>query len=404
MPYKKYKKNIRSLLINITLSLASLAAILALSELSLRILKRFESSFPIPTANTDNRSFHIILAGGSIAVGEPYDPKINLAKIVSYIYKKGGYKGNFKITLAAKKGYSLDRLMPIIKSALSKRPDAFILIAGTNEFLGTFGSNGECTEASEWIYRHLRFSALYNFLHYRIERYRITKRPDHRKRRLFDSPIVCKDEWEYILSRYKHHLEGLASFLKANMIPSIFIFPASNLKDFDPNRSIYRGKEKDIQLFKKHISCAKRLMAERRYKEAEMHLNRALAIDGRFSEALYAMGEAEMALGRERLALEYFLKAKNEDGFPWRAIEKEKKIMASVARRYGVFFLDSEKAFISASRGFPIGDDYFYDAHHPRIRGYIIMALRAGEALLPYVGRDVSIPSILPEDVLNYFH
>jgi hypothetical protein len=125
------------------------------------------------------------------------------------------------------------------------------------------------------------------------------------------------------------------------------------------------------------IGSPRRGSADRALAEYE----RALAIDGRFAAAHFALGTCLRTLGRWDEARAAFRRASDLDAVPQGIPTRFNDIVRDVARRSGALLVDAEARFEHESPHGIVGNALFADFVHPNIRGHEIIAAAIDETL-----------------------
>lgn len=79
----------------------------------------------------------IVVAGGSSALGVPYDGWLSLGAIIRHELQKAIPSRRFRIETLAEKGATLEAMHKKL-ALLTERPDAIVIFCGHNEFLSRF--------------------------------------------------------------------------------------------------------------------------------------------------------------------------------------------------------------------------------------------------------------------------
>lgn len=361
-----------------------------MAELALRIIKRGADDPEKFWRNERSRSggvpegseIRILGIGESTMLGEPYDPKICIPALVAHYLDRALAPATVTWEVAARKGATIKMLRQDIANALARDPSAAILLAGHNEFLGAFSHDQACAAGDAGIpYRVGRFSLLYRTLHDASQRRRMSTLPVHTERDLFDAPIVCQRQWDEVIETYAREVMSLARHCRARRIPLVLVFPAGNEADFGPNRSVYRSRESSRQRFAESYLMGRRALSSGKLNDALQHFELAREIDPRFAEVRFRAGQALAAMGRLREARTEHHIAKEEDAFPWRALDAQKSALKSAAEREGAVFLDGEELLRSVSPSGLLDAHLFHDMHHPTLQGYNTISIAIAQAI-----------------------
>ena len=148
-----------------------------------------------------------------------------------------------------------------------------------------------------------------------------------------------------VLSHYEASLNAMVDLAAETNARLLFVTPISNLRDFAPFKSENRSGLTPDQLraWKVAFEKGKELARNNRPAEADQQFDAALAIDDRHADLLYRKGQALLALGKDKEARDYLVRARDEDICPLRALTATLETMRKVAGQRGVALLDFER-------------------------------------------------------------
>jgi Flp pilus assembly protein TadD len=163
----------------------------------------------------------------------------------------------------------------------------------------------------------------------------------------------------------------------------VFVTPASNIGDFSPFKSEPSGHLSPLEIDR--VDSLKRMVIkaiyEGNYIEAEVLVIEALKIDARDPDLLYQHGQALRHLGRIDQAHHAFVKSKDEDICPLRALTPVRAIVTDVAVANKTGFVDFVNVVNEQSPDGIAGSELFLDHVHPTIEGNRLLALAIMEAM-----------------------
>lgn len=157
----------------------------------------------------------------------------------------------------------------------------------------------------------------------------------------------------------------------------ILVTPASNIGDFSPFKSepSHHLSTHDISQVDSLKEAANAALEEEDYRRAEGIVREALAIDERDPELLYLHGQALRSLDRIDEARSAFIRSKDEDICPLRALSPVRKMVTDVARTKNTGFVDFASIVRESSPDGIPGSELFLDHVHPTIEGNRLLAL-----------------------------
>jgi hypothetical protein len=359
---------------------------------------------------------HIVVLGGSGALGHPYSPNISIGQVVAWGLGRALPSRTFRADVLAKLGASLtDQHLEL--AAIRQRPAAVVIYAGHNEFTGRFEEerNVDLDEAPSnpalhRLYRLSFASPLCCLMYETLSKNRLDGPPPLMSRhRLIDAPMFTPSERADVVDNFRRRLEAIVAWSeRVGAVPILVIEPGDEA-GYPPNRSLLpafasteeRGwVEERYQAARSAESMGEWGRAEGLYREmtdrqpsfAEGHFRLARVLDrsGRFAEAL-----------------DHYLAARDLDGMPFRCIAAFGDIYRETAARHPKSILVDGPAELRAICPRGIVDGHaMQDGHHASLRGIdaisrsILRELRARGALDWTAG---DVPQIEPADVAEHF-
>jgi tetratricopeptide (TPR) repeat protein len=185
-----------------------------------------------------------------------------------------------------------------------------------------------------------------------------------------------------VLRHYRLSLERMVKIARSGEAEVIFITPASNLKDSSPFKSQYTDglSVEDRRKVEALLARAVESKNDAEWTEALEALDAAVRIELRHAELHYRRGRALYALGRHAEAKAAFIRARDEDVCPLRALSPMRAALSEVARLEESPLVDfiallEEKLRVGAGHTIP-GESYFLDHVHPTIEGHRLLAVQ----------------------------
>jgi tetratricopeptide (TPR) repeat protein len=361
-------------------------------------LKYFnEASFPV---NKPAGALRIFCLGGSTTYGRPFDGRTSFSKWLEGLLKASDPEREVHVINAGGISYASYRIVPLIREILQYHPDLIVLYTGHNEFLerrtyaGLFDQGRHLITVRALLEKLNTYQALKTILTPLLPKPEKRDGGSGRSGKRDGKKSVLKDEVTAILDRsagldlyhrddafsqgvirhFNYNLKTMISLCRNAKVPLILVQPASNLKDFSPFKS-----EHDVRLTaeaKKRVDeklrSAGELLRGNRAAEALTMLGEAIASDPLYAESHYWKGKALLALGRDFEARTSFVKAKDLDVCPLRAISPLEEAVDRIAKKERVpvvpfrDFLNRKTAKNGDKSGVP-GKESFLDHVHPTI-------------------------------------
>jgi tetratricopeptide (TPR) repeat protein len=350
----------------------------------------------------DKGQIRIICLGGSASAGWPHPPEEIYSRYLENVLQKVYPQKKIEVINCSAHGFASYRVRQVFETIIPFEPDAVIVWCGNNEFLEK---------------RNYRTSELKNTL----VRFRNNFRSLQLVRQLFvthrydDTPDVAETFWkkvneealelrtdakqfEKVKEHYEKSLNGIVEEARRNEIRLVLMTVPVNLRDWEPNVSHLGLNKADSSEWLAAFKDGKRNYFASDFAGAINALNQANKIAPVHAETMFWLGRAYESMNDTTSALEYYIRAKDFDYNPFRAISDFNNIIRQLAEdNREVVLLDAEKLLIPyAKKGLP-GFDLFLDYVHPTREGNLViareLAARISEADLFSTGR-VAAPGL----------
>lgn len=331
-----------------------------------------QASFPVKKGPDTIRVFCF---GGSTTYGHPFDGRTAFPRWLEDLLKGTSPEKNFEVINAAGISYASYRIVPLIREALQYSPDLIVISDAHNEFLErrtysgllaqgrgllTFRSFLEQMHTYQALKRIL--APLLPALRHRPEADATAKTPHGAspgpapgtvKGRRTGKPILQQEvttildrsagldlyhrDEEFskgVVQHFVYNLRAMITLCRNARVPVILVEPVSNLKDFSPFKSEHRPDltASEKAEYKARLDRAKDLLEKNQYEQSLDLIDAAIAKDPLYAEAYYYKGRILLGLGRVTEARDNFIKARDLDVCPLRAISAIEDQFDKVAR------------------------------------------------------------------------
>ncbi|MBI5240141.1 MAG: hypothetical protein HY926_06690 [Elusimicrobia bacterium] len=313
-------------------------------------------------------SFAVYVLGESTAYGEPFAPRISFPRILELMFRERLRGRRLEVVTLARPGSDTEAQYWLLLRELALRPrrDGVILVyAGINESY----PEEPPSRADRLADRSLLLSRLLAL------------------RRGRGGPGLGLD--------YEHRLARVLRLARGCGVPVVLSTLAGNLRDFQPDVS--RGLLGDparAARFERALRCEARGL----WRQAAA-LYEGLDLDvGRDPGLMHRRARCLLELGQVEPARELFQRAADEGGTK-RPTTCQDQAIRRLAARFGTGLADTRAAFAAAApQGLP-GYDLFFDAHHPNLRGYLVLAESFARELGRVLGEPVARPDLSEAEV-----
>jgi hypothetical protein len=332
-------------------------------------------------------TIHVVVIGGSSALGEPYRPWLSMGQILTWQLQRAMPVKRFELTILARLGACLEDMHRALRD-LHRRPDVLVIYSGHNEFVARYEEERDIALDERPPSRLL--SALYDAslsspfcrLTYRVvSRNRLDGAPPAVSRhRLIDPPQCSPSEYAEVRGDFARRLEAIVGYCERIACLPLLVIPPSNEGGLDPSRSVLPPG----------VGRAEReAVAQRMLVAGEAGPGRATAIYAEilarhpgFAEAHFRLARLLRAAGRVTEANRHYIAARDADGLPIRCPTDFQDAYREVARRHPrAILIDGPTVLRESSPDGILGDERIQDAHHPTLIGYVALADAALRAL-----------------------
>jgi hypothetical protein len=407
----------RALPARLLLLCVSILLSLAASEATAAVWLAWVHRMPVlPTHfDPDDGRAHIVVLGGSTALGHPYSPTLSVGQVVAWQLERVLPGRRFQADVSAFLGASLEDMHRKL-SDLKQRPAAIVIFAGHNEFPSHFEEerNVDLDEdprnpALHKLYRASLSSPLCRLIYQTLSKNRLDGPPPMMNRHhLVDEPMYTPSEAADVLENFRRRMEAIVVYCeRIGAIPILLIEPG-NESDYEPNRS----------LLPPAASPAERLWVEQQYRAAraaaELDSPRAMELYCELIERQPAFAEAHFRLarlleqtGKWDEARSHYVLARDYDGMTFRCTTTFQNVYREIAARHSQCILvDGPEALRAICPHGIISDDAMQDGVHPSLRGItalaqaVLGALRSRQA---FGWREGDAPALDPAPVAEHF-
>jgi hypothetical protein len=358
---------------------------------------------------------HLIVIGGSGALGHPYSPNTSIGQVVAWGLESALPGRRFRADVLAGLGASLTDQHKRL-AGVRQRPAAVIVYAGHNEFTGRFEEErsvdldeAPASSLLHGLYRLSLGSPFCRLIYESLSKNRLDGPPLTHHHHLIDAPMFTPSEAADVVDNFRRRLEAIVAWAeRVGAVPILIIEPGDEA-GYPPNRSLVPASTSEDE----------RRWVEEQYREAR---GEEPVSDGRGAEVLYrdlllrqpgfAEGHFRLARLLERSghyeeALHHYIAARDLDGMPFRCGAAFVDVYRDVAARHPRCLMIDGPAVLRRICPHGIVDgSAMQDGHHASLRGItaigreVLAQLRA-RGSLGWVEGDV--PSLEPAEVAAHF-
>lgn len=327
-------------------------------------------------------TFRIFVQGGSSAEGYPYGYVASPAGMLQQRLQRTFPEKRIEVVTTAMSAVNSYTLLDFSGDILEHEPDAVVIYAGHNEYVGVLGvGSGYSVGRLRGVvlsFLWLRDTKLFQL----GQRAMAALRPEEttRKKRTLMATIVAEKSIPYGSPLYRRGLEQYRANLRALLaryrkagVPVFIGTVVSNERDQPPFVSGH-DPDADQGAWRRRFDAGVEALETGDPATALEELDAAVALDDLNAEGHYRRAQALDELGRYGEARQAYLAAKDRDELRFRAPEEINRILREVAEREGAHVVPVREAFARAARDGIVGHDLMLEHLHPNLDGYFVMA------------------------------
>lgn len=365
------------------------------------VVKRFFSNpDSAPVVNIETAFFladkppdglRLFVQGGSSAAGFPYGYGASIAGMLEQRLRRVIPDRPVEVISTAMSAVNSYTLLDFADEIIEQQPDAVLIYAGHNEYLGVLGvgsvlSSGLSpflTRTTQW----LRGFATYQFVERTLAGGRedgggapaagtLMARIAREKAIAYDSPLYHKG-----IEQFRSNLSRLLQRYRSAGIPVFIGTLVSNERDLPPFVSGL-APATDKQRWQSLLAGGIAALESGDFATARRKLDEAIALDDGAADAWFASARLALRQGNITAARAAFVAAKDRDQLRFRAPEAFNDTIAELAARYGAVLSDAHSVLAAASQDGILGAELILEHVHPNLDGYFLLADSFYDALL----------------------
>ena len=328
------------------------------------VIKRYfpEASKPPPVSietnfflkNKPEDGLRIFVQGGSTAAGFPFGYGASIAGMLDYRLKQSFPDKTVEVVNTALSAVNSYTILDFADEIIAQQPDAVLIYAGHNEYLGILGVGSAYTAANSptatLLYLKLKDSRIFQLMQNLYWQFaQPSDQGSNHKSRTFMAKVAKhkniaygSDLYEAGLQQFTRNMTLVLDKYKAAGIPVFISSIASNLADQAPFSSEAAESGSDISTHNANV--------------------------------FYQQGQTLLAGGKYEKAREAFIKARDYDLLRFRAPSAMNDIIRELSMPKSVYFVDANQHLVDAAEDNIIGNDLMLEHLHPTIDGYFIIA------------------------------
>ena len=333
-------------------------------------------------------AFRVVTMGGSSAAGFPYGYGASLAGMLEQRLRRTFPEREIEVVTTAMSAINSYSLLDFADEVIALRPDAVLVYAGHNEFIGVLGVGSAFTSSRSPALTRL-ILRLRGFALYRAFESMLAPEAPQSSNAADDGTLMARVAAERRIAsdsvlfergkaQFRSNLDALLARYARAGIPVFVGTLVSNERDQPPFVS---ARDEDPK-WQASLERGDALLEQDRAGEA-VALSRSLVEQAPGDAAAhYLLGRALLASGSSGEALSAFRAARDEDQLRFRAPGEFNAVIRELADERGATLVDVEAALRSQSPDGVIGNELITEHLHPNVAGYFLLADAFHDALL----------------------
>lgn len=355
-----------------------------------------KTAFPVIK---DNGAIRVFLLGGSASAGWPHPASEIYSAYLKEALQTSFPDQNIEIINVSAHGFASYRVRYIFDDVLDYDPDLFVIYSGNNEFLESrrYADLSFLGWSLQDVRDQLRFLRTFryfeNLLSQGLELRSVLSGkgimiPDFN---LLNSKIekevleLRSDGQQYaqVQAHYRFNIEYMVRKAAAAGLPVLLLTVPTNLRDWQPNVSFNQLTGAALEEWRRQFRSARKSLSEKDYERAIESLQKAIEQEPLHAQSYYYLGQSQYGRGDVKGAYENFMKAKELDYNPFRALADFNATLRQIAEGMpNVTLVDLVRVFTESSADGIPGFDLFLDYVHPNKKGNLLIARAVFDAIV----------------------
>lgn len=326
----------------------------------------------------------IFVQGGSTAAGFPYGLGASIAGMLDQRIKDSMPGKTVEVVNTAMSAVNSYSLLDFADEIIAQQPDAILIYAGHNEFLGVLGvgSNYAAYNSNATNLLFLKVKNLRIFQAMQQIYVSLQSKPESPKERANSNRTLMaqvakhkdisinSEMFNQGLAQYENNMSLLLQKYQEANIPVFISTIASNLKDQTPFISTPASQE-NLNVLKQLRNRAK---AGENIAQDLLAYSDSLLKHSQSADLHFEMGHVFFSLKQFPKAKAHFLKAKDLDKLRFRAPEHINASIKKLAISHKATVVDAQQRLEARSPGEIIGNNLMLEHLHPNLQGYFVIA------------------------------
>ncbi|MGW8181194.1 MAG: SGNH/GDSL hydrolase family protein, partial [bacterium] len=300
------------------------------------------------------KTYRIFCMGGSTTYGRPYDDLTSFAGWLRELLPVADGSRRWDVINAGGISYASYRVARLMEELIEYGPDLFVVYCGHNEFLErrTYESIIDTPQSVRDFESILSITRSYSLFKRLIEGKPASSSASGQPagellpeevRSILDKSVGPEvyqrddKQQQQVLSHYRFNLVRMLEIARSVGAEVIFVTPASNLRSASPFKSEHGADLNEQQRWRVQelLRAARQALSEAELEEALELVEEGLKIDDRYAHLLYLHGQILWELQRYQESRAAFIRARDEDVCPLRALTPAVEILRQLGDQFG---------------------------------------------------------------------
>jgi tetratricopeptide (TPR) repeat protein len=340
----------------------------------------------------DKKAYRIFCVGGSTTYGRPYLDPLSFCGWLRAYLQAADPSRKWEVINVGGISYASYRVARVMDELKDYQPDLFIVYSGQNEFLEQ-RSYGALQELPAWVINldaTMSNTRVYSAMKLAMDAIRpgmgnMSLRRDELKGEadeILNHTLGPKSYYrddvlkQQIIMHYRLNLRRIAKIADSVDAGIVFVKPVINIRDISPFKSEHRNDLELDALMQWQVlyNDAWNLQQAGSLDEAMVKYRAALAIDDRYAELHFRIGQILFAQLRYDEAETAFRRAVEEDVAPLRILASMQQTVEDVAAAEDAPLIDfpaiMRQSYLDEYGHTVFGREYFADHVHTNYKGY----------------------------------
>ena len=294
-------------------------------------------------------ALRIVVQGGSTAAGFPFGYGASIAGMLDYRLKQSFPDRTVEVINTALAAVNSYTILDFVDEIIAQQPDAILIYAGHNEYLGILGVGSAYTAAN---------SPAATLLYLKLKDFRVFQ-------------LLQNIYWQFTKSNIPKNAQRSRTFMskvaKHKNIPLGSKLYDSGLRQFETNISLVIDKYQAVGIPVFISSISSNLADQKPFSSTPITTEKS-------ADFYYQQGKKFIAKKQYNQAKQALTKARDLDLLRFRAPSEINSLIVKLSQQDGIYFVDSNKALTQAAEHGIIGKSLMLEHLHPTIKGYFVIA------------------------------